>query len=516
MCASISRVRSQFVSYWRDVTAAIAIMFALMAPVMVGAAGMALDYSRAYLVQQRLAQAIDAAALAAAASSSDEAEIEQKVQDFFDANYPPEKLGVTFDPQVTVTGDQVYVSGDAYYNTIFLRTLGIETLDVNADTTVQREVQGLEVVLVMDNTGSMAWNNNMDALQDAAESFINILFDRTSNPNFIRIGMVPYSNTVRVGRYGLGLEPDGSDYDGDAFVTLPPDMSYTTDRTSDDWYGCVIEHNDTGYTAAATYVANSRGQLWLDTGGNPDGHGWDPRDGDNDPYDYDVLDNYEGSWDVYSYGRVINRNQECDWYGGYSNSRCNACNGTSGRCTTDYCFCWRSDSSSGTNRGCPYASVMPLSSDRDALIDHLENMVPEGNTLGNIGMTWGYRLISPEAPFEEGNAFDDENWRKAVVMMTDGDNTLNSIYSSYWFRSKNNMTVTQLNERFEETCEAMKDQGITVYTVTFTSNINDNTKGYYERCASSPDQYYDAPTQEELIDVFETISRELSNLHISG
>ncbi|MCB1532947.1 MAG: VWA domain-containing protein [Alphaproteobacteria bacterium] len=516
MTALKNKIRMMFEYYRSDITAAIAIAFALMAPIIIGAAGMALDYAQAYLVQQRLAQAIDAAALAAAAGSTDPTEINQRVQDFFDVNYPPEKLGITFDPYVVVNGDEVYVSGNAYYDTIFLKIVGIEEIDVSAETTVQREVQGLEVAMVLDNTGSMANNNNIEALKDASEAFINILFDRTSNPNYIRIGMVPYANTVRVGRYGLGLKPDGSDYDGEPFVTLPPGMSYTTDHSSANWYGCVVEHNDNGYTALATHVSGSKGQLWEDTGSNPDGHGWDPRDGNNDPYDYDVLDDYEGPWDVYAYGRVISNNQKCSDYGGYSNSRCSDCTGGYGRCDSDYCFCWRSDSNQGTNLSCPYANIMPLTSDRDALIDHLDNMVPHGNTLGNIGMLWGSRIISPEAPFEEASDWDDVNWRKAVVMMTDGDNTRDGTYSSFWFNTKNNLGVSDYNERFEETCQALKDKGVTIYTVTFSSGINENTKGYYERCASSPDQHYDAPSQEDLIEVFETISRELSNLHIKG
>lgn len=502
--------------YVRDTAAAIAIAFAIMAPVMIGSAGMALDFAQAYLVQQRLAQAIDAAALAAAASSTDPSEITQRVRDFFNANYPPEKLGVTFEPVVVVNGDEVYVSGNAYYDTFFLDIIGVEEIDVSADTTVQREVQGLEVALVLDNTGSMSTNNNIEALKTASESFINILFSRTSNPNFIRIGMVPYANSVRIGRYGLGLEPDGSAYDGTPFVTLPSGVNYTTDHTSDDWYGCVVEHNPNGYTPAATHVPGSKGQLWRDTGNNPDGHGWDPRDTNNDPYDYDVLDNYEGPWDIYMYGRVISRSQECSDFGGYSNNRCSDCTGGGGDCDSDYCFCWRSDSSHGTNRSCPYAYVMPLSSDQQALIDHLETMTPHGNTLGNIGMVWGGRLISPEPPFEEGSDWDDINWRKAIVMMTDGNNTRDGTYSAFWFRNKHGLTVTDFNQRFEETCTALKERGVTIYTVTFTSGISQDTKDYYTRCATSEDHHHDAPTQEDLIDVFETISRELSNLHIKS
>lgn len=520
MMKHIENITMTIASYCKNTGGAIAVAFALMAPVVIGAAGMALDYAQAYLVQQRLAQAVDAAALAGAASSSDQVEIEKRVKDFFDANYPPEKLGVTFEPYVTVNGDLITVSGRARYNTMFLPIIGIDDIDVDAKTVVQREVQGLEVVMVLDNTGSMAWNGNIDALKDASESFINILFDRTSNPNLIRIGMVPYSNSVRIGSYGLGENPDGSQYgDGQPFVTLPPDMDYTTDRTSSDWYGCVVEHNNNNFHEDADYVPNTRGQLWQDPGGNFDGHGWDPRVNTNNPYDYDVLDkDFDGLWDVYAYGRVISRNDRCSRYNGYSNSRCSSCNGSYGRCTQDFCFCRLSNNNHGTNRGCPYALVKPMTSDRDDLIDHLDTMVPDGNTLGNIGMAWGYRMISPQAPFEEGQAFNDPFWKKAVVMMTDGDNTLNGTYSSYWFRNRNNavLNVNQLNQRFEETCTALKEQGVTVYTVTFTSNINDTTKGFYERCASNPAQHFDAPTQEDLIDVFERISRELSNLHIRG
>lgn len=511
----MSRMIQSFSKYFRQTSAAIAVAFAVMVPVIIGAAGMALDFSHAYLVQQRLAQALDAAALAAAASSSDEDDIRQKVKDFFDANYPPEKLGATFEPEVEFSGDQIIVTGHAQYNTFFLNAIGINSVPVSARTVVQRQIQGLEVVLVLDNTGSMATNNNIGALKTASESFINILFDNTPDPSYIKVGMVPYSNTVRVGKYGLGQTPDGDTYaDGDVFVTLPSGVSYTNDHSSADWYGCVVEHKESGYSSSATHASGSKGQLWKN-GSSWNGHGWNPAVTSNDPYDYDVLDNYEGPWDIYAFGRVIAQNDKCSNYSNYSDSRCSSCTGTGGKCSTGYCMCWQSDSNQGTNQGCPYAYIMPLTSDREALIDHLDDMTPDGNTLGNIGMAWGYRLISPEAPFQEGSEWDNHYWRKAIVMMTDGDNTENGTYSSYWFTAKNNMSVTKFNQRFAETCEALKEKGVIIYTVTFTSGINKTTKDYYRNCATTPDQYYDAPSQEDLISVFETISRELSNLHIA-
>ncbi|MCC6597246.1 MAG: pilus assembly protein [Alphaproteobacteria bacterium] len=485
-------------------------MFALMAPVVVGSAGMAIDFAGAYLVQQRLAQAIDSAALAGAASSSDAAEIENRIRKFFEANYPPEKLGATFDPEVEIVGDEIRVGGRARYHTSFLTLIGINEIDVNAYTVVQREVQGLEVALVLDNTGSMATNDNIGTLKSATKSFINILFERTSNPDYVRIGMVPYSNSVRIGRYGLGYTPDGQVYgDGDVFVILPPGVSYTTNHdSSSGWYGCVVEHMESGYQSSATPVNNAYGQLWRYSS-NWKGHGWNPGSSSNDPYDFDVLDQHDGPWDIYMYGKVVSNGEYCNG-SGYSSSRCSDCTGNNNRCNSSYCYCRNST----PNRGCPYAYIIPLSSDQETLLDRVDDMVPEGNTLGNVGMLWGSRLISPEPPFTEGSSWGNEFWKKAIIMMTDGDNTSDGTYSNYWFANKHNMNVTKFNTRFGETCEDLKEKGVLIYTITFASGTSDNTKAYYRDCASSESQYYDAPTQEKLLEVFDAIARELSNLHI--
>lgn len=439
--------------YGQDTAGTILITFAIMAPLIIGAAGMALDFSHAYLVQQRLAQAIDAAALAGAATSTDSAAIEQKIRDFFDANYPEEKLGVTFDPVVQVSGNEIRVTGNAQYNTTFLRVIGINEIDVAANTTVQREVQGIEVALVLDNTGSMSTNNNIATLRTAAANFVNILFDRTSNPNYIKIGLVPYSTSVNVGPYGLGLDIDGDAY-GSAFVNNPYnrtyDPVYNSSKYDQDWMGCVL---------ASDY---------------PD----------------DTLD-HEGPWDMYRYCRDSDDDPYCD-LDKYKRAR------------------------RSPNYNCPDSMVVPLTNDQDFLLSSIETMRANGYTLGNVGMVWGGRLLSPEFPFEEGEAWDSPEWRKAIVMMTDGMNTMHNYYTAYGPTQDHNIRPADLNDRFAEVCQNLKDKGVTIYTVTFAGGVNESTKDYYRDCATSEDQYYDAPSQDDLVNVFETISRELSNLHIKN
>lgn len=455
--------------YLRRTGGAIAIMFALMVPVLVGIVGVSLDLSQAYLVKQRLTQALDAAALAAAASSTDSAEITQKVLDFFAVNYPPEELGITFTPTVQIVGDEVIVTGSAQYNTLFLKVLGIRQIDVSGETTVVREVQGIEVVLVLDNTGSMSTNNNIQALKNAASNFVYIMYGidvddggdadpsaldgmATRDRDFIKVGMVPYSTSVNVGSYGFGEDLNG-DYYGPSFVNNPFGLNYTTYyNTSNDWFGCVLAHD------------------------NPD----------------DTLD-HEGPWDMYRYCRDENDDPYCDLR--WSDTR------------QEYYVRQK------PNYNCVKTPITPLVTSPTQLKDSIDTMVASGHTYGNYGMVWGGRVLSEEYPFEEGVEWGNQYWRKAIVMMTDGNNTMHNRYSVYGPTQDHNIGVNDLNNRFVDVCDDLKEKGVLIYTVTFYG-ANSSTKDYYRECATAESYYYDAPDQQDLIDVFETISRELSNLHI--
>ena len=92
---------------------------------------------------------------------------------------------------------------------------------------------------------------------------------------------------------------------------------------------------------------------------------------------------------------------------------------------------------------------------------------------------------------------------KVIIMMTDGNNTMHRNYSAYGRTSQHNIDPDDLDDRFAEVCENAKDDGIIIYTITFTSSIDDDTKDFYRNCATSETQYYDAPEQEDLINIFQ-------------
>lgn len=425
--------------------------FAIMIPLIMAAAGMAVDTAKGYLVKKRLGQALDAAALATAGSSGNNAELETRMEAYFYKNFEDGRLADITNLNMTNLDSEITITATARMETIFMKIFNKDYIDVSANTTVQKELRGIEVVLVMDNTGSMSSYNNISALRTAATNFVDIMFDRAPDPSVIKIGLVPYSTSVNVGPYGLGRNPDGTLYNGGAtFVNNPHGVSYTTNYNSTNgWLGCVIE---------------------------------------DEPED---ITDHEGPWDMYRYCR----NEDDDPY-----------------CDTN----WWGSPNRRPNYICPSAHITPLSSDQDELQDRIDDMVANGNTLGNYGMVWGWRVISPEAPFEEGAAWNDDEWRKAVIMMTDGDNIMHPNYSAYARTWDHDIGNNDLNEKFEDICEAMKDDDIIIYTITFTSGISNSIKNYYRECATDSTKYYDAPSQADLIETFEEISRELSNMYISS
>ena len=154
-------------------------------------------------------------------------------------------------------------------------------------------------------------------------------------------------------------------------------------------------------------------------------------------------------------------------------------------------------------------------------------------------MAWGLRVLSPEPPFTEGLPWGTPKWSKAVILMTDGDNqfyklpstaggnkansAVNSDYSAYGrldelgrIGTTNATTAkTTINTRLTSVCNAMKAKNIIVYTVTFTSGINQATKDIYKNCATDASKYFDSPSQDELKSAFRAIATSLSNLRVS-
>ncbi|MDA0662086.1 MAG: pilus assembly protein TadG-related protein [Proteobacteria bacterium] len=188
------------------------------------------------------------------------------------------------------------------------------------------------------------------------------------------------------------------------------------------------------------------------------------------------------------------------------------------------------NSSTGPDLGCP-TPVVPLTANKatlDAAVGAMEAWC-RGGTFSNIGMMWGWRVLSPDAPFSEGLPYQTPGYDKVAILMTDGVNgyftapgsDFSADYAGYGRlhdgslgTTKKNAAKTILNNRLSEVCENMKSEGIIIYTVTFQLNDN-NTKQIYENCASEPDKYFDSGNGTALQTAFKDIAEQLINLRVS-
>lgn len=121
---------------------------------------------------------------------------------FFRANFPDGFMKAEVDgPHISVDADEttITINAMATIPTTFMRVVGIRELTVRADTVVKRTDRGMELVLVMDNTGSMRSNDRMSKMKAAATDLVNFLYGNRETAPSLWVGLVPYAAFVNPG-----------------------------------------------------------------------------------------------------------------------------------------------------------------------------------------------------------------------------------------------------------------------------------------------------------------------------
>ncbi len=212
----------------------VAMIFAISAIPIVIAAGMAIDVGRAYAVKVRLGAALDAAALAIGSESNrTRAEMVTDLQNYFAANYPSTALGTASLPtpvpaDADLTASTVNFQAQATVPMTLMRLVGVDNMTVSV-TAQTKKTTGLEVAVVLDNTGSMlcgpsdgapSYSDSLCAtnvvasdtsctdatnqsrictLRNAATQFVDTLSDAIAATQQLYVSIVPYVTTVNVG-----------------------------------------------------------------------------------------------------------------------------------------------------------------------------------------------------------------------------------------------------------------------------------------------------------------------------
>jgi hypothetical protein len=167
---------------------------------------------------------------------------------------------------------------------------------------------------------------------------------------------------------------------------------------------------------------------------------------------------------------------------------------------------------------CPDEAVTPLSNDIDKLTESIDRFSAGGSTAGQIGIQWGWYLLSenwadvlPTSARPE--RMDRTKVRKFVLLMTDGEFNL-----AYTTIPKGSSKKKVSSEHAVDLCKAMRMKGIEIFTVGF--KLDDSSAKKTMRDCATPDvgamkYYYSASTGDELMDTFRTIANSMQKLALT-
>jgi Flp pilus assembly protein TadG len=191
--------------FQRDDRGNIAVIFAVALVPLLGFVGAAVDYSRAVAARTKMQAALDATALMAAkdAPTLSASALTTRATGYFKALFTTTvgdpQFTFTYTPASGVTAANVTVSASGAVQTDFLKMVGHPSLAIGSSSTATWSNTRMRVALALDNTGSMAQNNKMTALQAAAKELVGTLSASASTNGDVYISVVPFAKDAQTG-----------------------------------------------------------------------------------------------------------------------------------------------------------------------------------------------------------------------------------------------------------------------------------------------------------------------------
>ncbi len=420
---------------------------------LIAAVGLAIDGGRLMLMHSTLQRSIDAGGLSAVARL-DAASLEDEVRKFTLANFADGYVGATITSLTsTLSSDKktLTVQATATTPTAFMNLFGIPTMTAYVETVVDRAVGGLELTLVLDNTGSMS-GSGLTNLKTAANSLLDILFGDQAVGEKLYVGIVPFSQSVNI---GVAHE--------DWLISGSADK---LDWGATDWGGCVEAR----------------------TGGN-DATDETPATKPFAPYYWEVSgkNNWEGRGK--RLGPTLGPNKNCPAevtpMTPVKSKLVNAIKAMSAVGNTHI------------NHGAVWGWRM--------LSPKWRGLWGGDMSSYDLPLDYGTKSMNKAAVIMT----DGENTMSSDVYTAYGwldDKRLGT--------SKSAAAVSELNKRLSTVCTAMKNAGVIVYTIAF-NRPGKSTEDLLRSCATQDAFYFNSPSGSALRSAFEQIGGSLSNLRVS-
>jgi Mg-chelatase subunit ChlD len=456
-----------FRQFKSDCMGNVTMMLALAIVPMVICAGAAVDMVQTNQTLTVLQGAADAAAVAGGSSHlTDDAKLRDIVVNYLTTNGAVgaldyvDKIEHRLDSKTRTFS--VLITGKR--KTSLMNVAGIDTMDLNAYSEVKLGGDGLEVALVLDNTGSMNASGRMPALKDAAKLLVDEVLAAKDTGGYVRVGLVPFSNYVNVG----------------------------LSRRHKSWLDVDPDKTETVHSCWNTYPAATKSNCH------------------QVPNLVDGIEQGTREQCDWNYGAPVQQcgdNTNTTTWNGCVGSRSEPLDEAIGSLSTHY--------KGLSNEGCT-TELIELTDSKSTLNSAIDGFVATGETYIPAGLLWGWNMLDSNEPLDKAktaSAIKDMGGSKAMVLMTDGQNTLAA--DAPYHRGWNGVSDWAKGDAKTATlCQNIKQDGIVIYTVSFMVT-DPGAKALLANCASSPANAYSADSAAALASAFKEIGQSMTAMRLS-
>lgn len=184
-----------------------AVMFGIIAIVLVAAAGAVVDYTSMEQTRTRAQIALDSAALGLAPTIYDDptkAELMATALALVNERLDPTNATVSItDAIVDKPNGTLRLTGTVTVPMAFMQLIGFPSLTANMMSEATKGSIDIEVAVALDNTGSMQYD--MDFLKEALDTLIGIVVNDTQEPTYSKMALAPYAAALDAGGYAAAL-----------------------------------------------------------------------------------------------------------------------------------------------------------------------------------------------------------------------------------------------------------------------------------------------------------------------
>lgn len=520
----------------------LAIVAAALIP-LAGMIGGGLDISRGYLGQTRLQQACDAGVLAGrklmGTSGVLTSAVTDEVRKYVKFNYPDNYLGSTLqDANIVPTlgaNDQIVLTVSTTVPTVIMKLFGKDDMAVSATCSGRNDYSNIDIVLVLDTTGSMAckpeftatecsnWINNNNragkTMTVDGKTVTYVLEQTNSGANISRM------QALRTALANLQTQM--------ATIESQFNMTEQGKRKRVRWsiipFSQMVNPGFSKGSAGTTLYARQPG--WFNTTGTYRAYtcGWYYCSYPDNIVSHDstwMRDTWDGCVEEQSTSNSITSTSSTVPATAYDMNYNTVPTSTATRWTV------ADPSKVGTAQyACPKAMREMQQMTASQFNDYFSltnGFAANGGTYLDIGLLWAARLLSRNGNWASDNpaTYNTYPVNRYVIFMTDGQmETGNTGYGAYaqettWRRVAANGTVATSNTnhtaRMLITCAAIKNMASTkIYTISFGAGAP-LSQDLIDCSSGAKNEYaFEAANASDLNNVFRDIGENIGSLRLA-